>query len=756
MLKRIATIKNIRNYHNFICADDFAKRNIIYALNGSGKTNLSRFLNTFKQPDLKAECFHNLKSLEAKKKKLDIDFELIFNENDVVSYAKPQLPEKAKILVYNKEFLDENISINDFSKKTHSGNIQLGIIGKNEAEIKRLTKRLQDINDNGTKLKDKYTKELTDIANTLQKITKGRITTFNEFIKYENLNQKYIDRIINQDELKSAKNKFEAISKIDETDKINTNLSAITPIDWNATKEVIFLSFKFEDVEKEVENHISKITKNWIQSGLVFHKSEDQNKCPFCRQSTSDIQIIRKYNEYIESKKSKTIDIIDGHLKNINSTKTIILENQKLLDNGLTFKALKYIDLFKLNNGSFNNTTNDKTIIVQLDKISNFLITKKGNLELLFPKSENEEIEKVILSLSKQIESTNKVIVQNNTTIKQINTKIADTGSLKSELRKQMAQWALIEYFIEKKEEIETLRTDYIDTKEKLSIEKAKSPQKEKKELIIKLLRKTLSMAGLNKYTVNDDFHLILNAAVDIEFDISESTNLVSDGEKAVIAFAYYFASTIQEIEKFEDLDKITLVIDDPISSTSYNYLHGIGIILKKMNALFQDILQNNGNNVPQVIILTHNLQFYNLLTSNIFKKNRSLFYLHSKDGNPFLQKDTSNKKLSEYMTSLGRVYLFSNGELDENIGNDIRKVIETICSFNFLELSPESIIKVFNDEIKTDLKLIADDYVHTDFNNFEDPLPYTALKAASVELITLIKSKYEAQYNQIVDNYSL
>jgi len=762
MLKRIASIQNIRNFHNFSCSNDFTKRNVIYALNGSGKTNLSRFLRVFQQSDLNQNYFKSLKSLEAEKNNLEIDFELIFNDNDKVCYAKPQLPEKTKILVYNKEFLDENISIDDFSKKTHTGSIQLAIIGKNEVDIKRLTKEFQEIKVKGEKFKTDCILELSNKASELQKITKGRITTFTEYLNYNNFKSNYIDNFINTEELRRAKEKFETINKIDDTDKISANLSNFLTLDYIGIKEIIFQSFKFEDLEKEIENHISEITKSWIKSGLDFHKNENKNCCPFCRQSTSNIDIIRKYNEFIESKKSKTIDIIDGYIKNITSIKTTIEENQKLLDNGLTIKANKYIELFRLAKESFN-TTIKNDIINHLDKISSYLLLKKKNLELLFIETENKEIEDLLVLIPKQLESISKKILSNNSTIKLINVKISDTGTQKSELRKQMAQWALIEYFTLQKQELETLRDEYKRIEKLLDDEKAKSPQKEKKELIIKLLKKTLSLAGLNKYTVNEDFHLILNVANSSEFDISESTNLVSDGEKTVIAFAYYFASILQEIEKFEDLANITLIVDDPISSTSYNYLHGIGVVLKNMNALFQEVLELKRPEVPQIIILTHNLQFYNLLISNIFKQDRddrmkknSIFYLYTKDGNPFLEIETQNKKLSEYMTSLGRVYKFSKGELDENIGNDLRKVIETICSFNFLSLCQQNLEHIFDQKIETNLKLIADDYVHTDFNNYEDPLPYTALKDASAELLTLIEKKYEAQYKQVVAIYSL
>ena len=185
----------MRNFHNFSCSEEFTKKNVIYALNGSGKTNLSRFLDVFKQSDLQADNFQRLKSLEAKQKNLSIDFELVFNENDIVSISHLKLPDKTKILVYNKEFLDQNVSIDDFSNKKHTGNIQLGIISKNEAEIKRLSKDFQAIKDKGIKIKDDCTIELEGRATKLQRSTKGRLNTFTEYLKYENFNAKYIGSI---------------------------------------------------------------------------------------------------------------------------------------------------------------------------------------------------------------------------------------------------------------------------------------------------------------------------------------------------------------------------------------------------------------------------------------------------------------------------------------------------------------------------------------------------------------------------------
>lgn len=758
MLTQIVQIKNIRNFHNFSCSEKFSQRNVIYALNGSGKTNLSRFLNIFRQPDLKIDSFENLRSLEAKRNHLPLDFELIFNETDSVNLTNFKLPDKSKILVYNKEFLDQNVNINDFSDKIHNGKIQLGIIGESQAEIEKLTKKVKEIEEAGRIIREKCTNAINTRAYDLQRKTNGRLPTFTEYLKYENFNQKYIDGLQNKAELQVAGNKFETISKIDDTDRINTTITTLSFIDFNAIKALLFPLSKFEEIEKEVERHISAITKIWVQTGLDYHRIEGKGLCPFCRQSTSSIDTIRKYNEYIESKRAKTIGLIDNFIINLNSISTTILENQKLVEGSLGKKVASYIELFKLNKESFNLTFEYPLVYEQIKSLSSFLKGKKENLDSDFNDFEKEEIGKLISSLSKQFELISQKYKGNISVISQINAKISDTGTQKSSLRKQMAQWALIEYYEENKPELESLRNSHKETKKKLEDESAKLPQKEKKELIIKLLNKALQVAGLYKYSVDENFHLFLSVSKDSNFDITSETQLVSDGEKSVIAFTYYIASTLQEIDKFEDLKFLTLVIDDPISSMSYNYLHGIGIIIKRINTLFQSVLEINRQEIPQLIILTHNLQFYNLLESNILKnehnvKKNSFFTLYVKDGNPVLDQEHKRGKLSEYMTSLIRVYKFNNGNIEENIGNDIRKVIETICSFHFLSLSQENLEKIFDCEIDTNLKLIADDFVHTDFNNFEDPLPMKVLKEASEALISLIKSRFNSQYEQIVKN---
>lgn len=760
MLTKISKIQNIRNYHDFLCDVSFTKKNVVYALNGSGKTNLSRFLKTFQEEGLNLQSFEKLKSLEAKKTNASIDFELQFDEKKIVNSDNVVLPDGNKILVYNKDFLEENVSIEDFSIKKHDGSIQIAIISANQKLISRLKKDLNDQINQGIKIKEELENGLTQKAHELQKQTQGKLSTFSKFLQYDNLNHEYISNIQNVDDLKESESNFNDLNKIDESDQIRARLTNITQIDFDLIKVILNQSFKFEEIEQEIENHIAQITKDWIEIGVNFHENEGKNLCPFCRQSTTPTQIIKKYIEYIESSKAKTKSLIDGYKEKLHHIVETTQANQNLINQGIGSKVKMLCGLLGLKENVFNYSLNDKTLKSQIEKLTEYLDKKGNDLELIFEPTISSDIEDVIASLDTNIQRIRSLVETNNEHIKLINRRLVDAGARKSILRKQMAQWALIEFYNNSKErraQIEAIRNNCEEIKNKLKKESDKSPKKQKRDLIVKMINQTLTAAGLKKYQVDENFHLIFNATEKSKFDITKETILVSDGEKSVIAFAYYIASIIQYIDKFEDLEKVTLIIDDPISSTSYNFMHGIGSLLKNMNSLFKGVLDSKRNEAPQIIVFTHNLQFYNLLIANIFKRGVndkipkiSYFSLFNKDGNPFLQKETNIRKMSEYTTSLFRLYKFSKDEIEENMGNDLRKVLETICSFHFLNLSHDSIEKIFNKKINTNLKLIADDYVHTDFNNFEDPIPTASLREAAIELLSLIEEKYPSQYKQI------
>ena len=84
----------------------------------------------------------------------------------------------------------------------------------------------------------------------------------------------------------------------------------------------------------------------------------------------------------------------------------------------------------------------------------------------------------------------------------------------------------------------------------------------------------------------------------------------------------------------------------------------------------------------------------------------------------------------------------YSEGKLqDENIGGDIRRVMETICSFHgYSVFNAENVSSVLGG-MQGSLMMFAQDRSHEDINNFEDPFDGAQYTEMAEELIRLIRA---------------
>lgn len=101
----------------------------------------------------------------------------------------------------------------------------------------------------------------------------------------------------------------------------------------------------------------------------------------------------------------------------------------------------------------------------------------------------------------------------------------------------------------------------------------------------------------------------------------------LSDGERTAIAFAYF----LTKLEEQEDLRKVIIYIDDPISSLDSNHLFQVFAMIE---TFFFKMVQGQ-NNKPtwttackQIFISTHNFEFFSLLKSLPGGKTMSRYFL--------------------------------------------------------------------------------------------------------------------------------
>ena len=158
----------------------------------------------------------------------------------------------------------------------------------------------------------------------------------------------------------------------------------------------------------------------------------------------------------------------------------------------------------------------------------------------------------------------------------------------------------------------------------------------------------------------------------------------LSEGEKTLISFLYYIEllkGSEKEDETFQ-LDKTIVVIDDPISSLSVNYVFDIAAVICK-----ELIAPAGTQKVRQVIVLTHNLFFLHELMKQLRATDKNeKCQLFRVTKNPYTQ--VSSMKSSELMNDYDALWVTLREARDQQlpahiVPNTMRCILEHFFSFN-------------------------------------------------------------------------
>ncbi len=755
MLNKISQIQFIKNFLNFSNTLILGKKNIVYALNGAGKTNLSRLIDCIVN---NRASFESLKSREAgtmpSKFKMFIDDEEINESNYVTKNIK-------NVLVYNSDYVEDNIRTSNFSDKKLDGKleIELGEEHKTLAELEATKKdKESSVSDIEQLLKGNLKNKINEITQEDKRGIKNK-----EILIYDNLtSQKYHQNLSQKEDYDDAEGKksegwakakenFDSIKSLDPNkDKINFNMSEIDSkhIDFawiidQLQKEVLFAG---TTKDARLKEHIDKLSNEWIRSGLDYHQ-EDKDHCPFCRLALDEEAktVIQQYKDHIASEKTKFEDNADAQIKNIDS----LIENIKKLNNNL--KEVFDQRAKNLNLSITWKEINTAELTEEIKQLKEKLQQKKLSPEKIFiPEITNSrETQKEIDPISEikdKLISLNKIISSNKSGIDLINKSLSDLGVRQTTLRELLGKKYLVEFYESNKiiiEERDKIKAEIIELDKEIITAKNRLPSADVAEKIIELFNYFMHQIGIYKYTAElADNRIILR--LEKTHDISENANkIVSEGEKNAIAFSYFLASSIRTLNSAEKFSKATFVIDDPVCSMSYKYFYGICNVIKGFYKVIQTLLKGNtSEETHQLIILTHNIQFYNMLANNVFKKKAEYFELNNIDTTHTLRKVKAEEKLSDFHASLRRVQGYAEGKIHENIGNDLRKVLETLCHFHGYTLDPDN-VKILFPDAKGSLLMMANDGSHSDFNNFEDPFDSVQYIEMSNELLTIMQPRY-------------
>ena len=667
-LKKLTSIKNLglfKNYNWESALPEFKRYNIIYGWNGTGKTTLSKLINSFNEGS-------------------NSEFPLLeYTIQDSVgnSYCKgSRFP--TPIRVFNHDFINKHINFEQQSSEVihfmlteNKGLLEL--IRADEIEKARLESLIKQKEKERAEKETAKSKTFSEIARTINQATFGVLvgsynktraeTVFLQLEKPAILSDSELEEL----SLSVSQNPMPIVSEIIYTSIFNN----IAPATAKA-RELLSKTIITTVIARLKDNpDISE----WVEQGILLQKKHNNDTCEFCSSRIPDgrlEQLATFFNDE-DTKLKKDIDVLLEELRNVYGR----IQSIKPVDKMNLYSELR--DKYEKCIRSFESER--KNLLSDIETLGNQIKEKKKRT------TEAIEIIKSIPEVAGIVDTLNDI----NGILSVHNEKTNSFDSLRKEEAKRIERHFLstITDDINKTEkaihqlqsEIRILNNGSSQEPVILGLSAINLRIIENK---VKMLSSSKACKELNEnltkflgyseisFTTNDDEtgYLIKRG--------TEPAKNLSEGEKTAIAFVFFI---VQLKDEGFDIENGIIVIDDPVSSLG-------------SNSQFQafSFLKTATKNAAQLILLTHNFEFLKLIMNWIVhsREPHALFMVKNRyptrDGTREAFLDRLDKTLAAYATEY--LYLFnlcyrykSDGTIEcaYHMPNIARKLLETFLMYS-------------------------------------------------------------------------
>ena len=686
-------LKSIASYINERALNTDKKINLVYGLNGTGKTTLSNFLK-----DKNNTKFGNCTIIGG---------------------------ESAKIFVYNQEFINENFYERDDLKGVFTISEVNGTAEKNiedaKAEIKELETQekvkkteLENINGANGKKKKKLseaTEKIWNIKTTfsggdrildycLESVKGSKDSLFNHIkslVKPSNKPTKTTD------DLKKD------ISKIEGNDAINLDplqkivLSGVIEFENNTIFDEVIVGNKNSTVANLIEIFQNS---DWVKLGLSYLPNEinETASCPFCQQKTVTKNLADEIKNYFDKTYEDKIDLL----------KRLKFQYQTIKNN------ISAIDSFLVNDYA-------NAVKIELESLhTKLLMVLSQNITAIENKIKLPSNKATLQSSSQALKDFNELIEKINQEITEHNEKIKNKKNVKDSIKKEfweIMRWEYDVYISAYENDLKDLEKE--EAKINLALQKIQNNIKAQRDIITENQDKTiniekaiesinyqLALLGLHGFEIKpfeDKFYRIVR-----ESESKPEFKSLSEGEKMIISFLYFVELCKGKESETEEIQNKIVVIDDPISSLSHNYIFNVAQLIKK--EFFET------SNYLQVFVLTHSMYFFHELCKIHNKKDKKLFRIvRSNDKSSSILEMSQDEILNDYQAYWKILKDHENGNAHDNIlANAIRNILENFFGFIDNEKMKESVSQLNSIKYGAFLRYI-DRESHSDQTNISD-----------------------------------
>jgi Uncharacterized protein conserved in bacteria len=576
------TIKGVTSYHPTTPQIiDISKQNtLIFGLNGSGKSTISNFLYDREKFD---SC-----SLNIEGNITPIVYNQAFVEQNFVNSSMQE-----GVFTLSKDNADLEARIAEKSKLREK---LLALYNGIKAKISEAEKAQGKATDSAIEevFKQKYIIEKTSLAPFLEGFKRPK-SNFYKKVKSQ--------KGVSQDSIESLQAEYDSLTQSDKV--LPTLIELPSPPSLSIEETTILSEPIIGSSSSQLAEFITELdNQNWVKNGKENYLGKEQTKCPFCQKDTID----DTFRAELSSLFDKTYD------SNVKKVEAISKSYADAVTN--------YIASIK---GAFINCSLYDPNLHNVDPI--IALLERGyqdNLDLIKSKVKTPSLSIKIIDYKERTAPLTRISEEINEAIQVIIKKAKKFRESKKDIQDRM--WDSVKYHTEP---IFSLEKRLID--EKSSEIKQLNEELKRVKQVGQKVASRISYLRSKTSNIDDTIERInvnLKSLGLTSFEIVSSTDpeqknyfvlsrgekanegkevfkSLSEGEKTLITFLYFIEKCNGSMSKDSDIaDKEKLiVIDDPISSLSQNYIYDIASLIHTK------IIK--GSRFKKVIVLTHSLFFY-------------------------------------------------------------------------------------------------------------------------------------------------
>jgi len=631
--------------------------------------------------------------------------------------------------VFNSDFVEENIKPRDY---TPDGNIEGYILGKVEIDIAEEKRREEKLKGE-IRTKDGAIDVIVENAKEELR-DKGILPTTNEFSLIEKKRLRQSEVIDDVQSFEDIVRQLELLKQLPERipDIGNPALSVNTSV-FDEISKLLATSYPRSEWDVEFVSYIKK-HRSFIENGLEFF-SDTQRICPFCKQSVDDLAlgIILNYKAFMSDKEAEVLREIESKSAAMNE----VIENIKRFGretetaNSEILKLQKYFS--SLENTTLAIPNCEDTVFDCYKGLINALRNKSDNIM-----NTDFSVQELVAECKKHTCNVLQLQRSNSSIINTVNRTKQNTNAERLQLRRNLckAQYlkvsnALSAHF----REIDSLTLELNELQRSI-VKKEQQARISKKEKVYETLEYFLNKFFSGKYTIDRETFQIRFLGNNIG---QKASSILSDGEKSIVAFCYYLASTHLHLSREDDYNRLFFIIDDPISSMDFHFVYAVAQSLRDIKEWF------GINTYDRMWVFTHNLEFFSIVARNHII-NRA--YVMRPGKIELLR----HQLLMPYENHLKDIVDIASGvqQPSHTSANSIRHVLETVCRFEYPEKSLEAYITE-NETLSNNSCIfsLCQDLSHGNLRN-QPPFSTEVIITACKAVVEFMKVKYKGQVDAI------